>query len=72
MYLVNTRSDIQFAVHQCARFTHCPKVSHAEAVRRISRYLKGTCNEGPQFAPKNNEVLQLDCYVDGFQWAVWS
>ena len=64
MYLVNTRPDIQFAVHQCARFTHCPRASHAEAVRRICRYLKGTCNQGLQFAPKNNGVLQLDCYVD--------
>ncbi len=31
----NTRPDIQFAVHQCARFTHGPKQSHAEAVKRI-------------------------------------
>ena len=28
----NSRPDIQFAVHQCARFTHCPKNSHAVAV----------------------------------------
>ena len=27
MFLVNTRPDIQFAVHQCARFTHSPKHS---------------------------------------------
>ncbi len=33
----NSRPDIQFAVHQCARFTHCPKKSHGEAVRRICR-----------------------------------
>jgi len=65
MYLVNTRPDIQFSVHQCARFTHCPRASHAEAVRRICRYLKGTCDQGLQFAPKDQgQVLQLDCYVD--------
>ena len=33
----NTRPDIQFAVHQAARFTHAPKKSHAQAVKRIIR-----------------------------------
>ena len=29
MYLCNnTRPDIQFATHQCARFSHTPKASH--------------------------------------------
>jgi hypothetical protein len=33
MYLSsNSRPDIQFAVHQCARFTHSPRKSHEEAV----------------------------------------
>ena len=33
MYLCsNTRPDIQFAVHQCARFTHFPKKTHEQAV----------------------------------------
>ena len=35
----NTRPDIQFAVHQVARFTHSPRKSHAQAVKRIVRYL---------------------------------
>ena len=34
----NTRPDIQFAVHQVARFSHSPKQSHAQAVKRIVRY----------------------------------
>ena len=43
MYLCsNSRPDIQFAVHQCARFTHQPKHSHELAILRICRYLKGT------------------------------
>ena len=34
LYLAsNSRPDIQFAVHQCARFTHNPKVSHGDAVK---------------------------------------
>ena len=35
MFLVNTRCDIQFAVHQCARFTHNPKESHTNAIKKI-------------------------------------
>ena len=31
----NTRPDIQFAVHQCARFTHSPKRAHEVAVKHI-------------------------------------
>ena len=38
----NSRPDIQFAVHQCARFNHSPRNSHAKAVKQIIRYLKAT------------------------------
>jgi len=38
----NSRPDIQFAVHQCARFSHSPSQEHFEAVKRIGRYLLGT------------------------------
>jgi Reverse transcriptase (RNA-dependent DNA polymerase) len=31
----NSRPDIQYAVHQCARFTHFPKKSHEDAILRI-------------------------------------
>jgi len=31
----NTRPDIAFATHQCARFTHRPKRSHEIAVKKI-------------------------------------
>ena len=58
----NTRPDIQFAVHQAARFTHNPKQSHAQAVKRIIRYLAGTSDKGIQFIP--NALEGLDCYVD--------
>jgi hypothetical protein len=63
MYLSsNSRPDIQFAVHQCARFTHCPKRSHGEAILRICRYLQGTKDRGLCFKP--TETLKLDCYCD--------
>jgi len=70
MYLAgNTRPDIAFAVHQCARFTHCPKASHGVAVKRILRYLKGTKEQGIIFEP--SQELQLDCYVDADFGGLW-
>ncbi|XP_023731397.1 uncharacterized mitochondrial protein AtMg00810-like [Lactuca sativa] len=41
MYLTTSRSDIMFAVCQCARYQANPKLSHLNDVRRIFRYLKG-------------------------------
>ena len=36
MYLCsNTRPDIQYAVHQCARFLHNPRASHEQAILHI-------------------------------------
>ena len=47
MYVAsNSRPEISFAIHQCARFTHTPKASHGEAILRICRYLKGTSAMG--------------------------
>ena len=42
----STRPDIACAVHQCARYCYAPKVSHAQAVKRICRYLLGTKDKG--------------------------
>ena len=58
----NSCPDIQYAVHQCARFTHSPKQSHQQAVLRICRYLKATENQGLSFKP--TQELTLDCYAD--------
>jgi hypothetical protein len=63
LYLTHSRPEIQFAVHQVARFCHSPKDSHAKAIHRICRYLKGTKNKGMQFVSDTDD-LQLDCYVD--------
>ncbi len=47
IYLVgNTRPGCAFATHQCARFSHDPKLQHELALKRIGRYLKGTCDGG--------------------------
>ena len=65
----NSRPDIQFAVHQCARFTHSPRASHAEAIKRIARYLAGTQERGLLFMPDPN--VKLDCYVDADFAGLW-
>lgn len=65
----NTRPDITFAVHQCARYSHCPKQSHAKAVKRIIRYLKGTKDKGMTFSPTSEYLV--DCYVDADFAGLW-
>lgn len=63
LYLAgNSRPDIAFAVHQCARFSHSPKVSHEQAVLCICRYLLGTMDKGIIYTP--SKELSVDCYVD--------
>ena len=36
----HTKSDIAFAVSQCARYSFCPRKTHEKALKRIGRYLK--------------------------------
>jgi len=63
MYLsTNSRPDIAFAVHQCARFTHDPRAPHSVAVKQIVRYLKGTADKG--LIMTINEKTSVDCCVD--------
>ena len=42
----NTRPDIEYAVHQCARFQCDPRKAHANAIKRIRSYLIGTKDKG--------------------------
>ena len=57
-----TRPDISMAVHQCARFSVSPKLSHERAIKRIGRYLLGTQDRGIAFKP--DDTNGLNCYVD--------
>ena len=71
LYLAsNSRPDIAFAVHQCARFTHCTKRSHERAVKRIVRYLKGTETNGLIIKPTKS--LQMDLYADADFAGLWN
>lgn len=57
-----TRPDCLYAVHQCARFSANPKLSHERALKRVVRYLKGTSDKGIILKPNQNAGIQ--CYVD--------
>ena len=57
-----TRPDIAYVVHQCARFSSCPKREHGDAVKWLGRYLKGTRDKGIIYKPKHDS--SFDVYVD--------
>lgn len=46
MYATATRPDIMYSVSQVSRYMENPKEVHLQAVKRIIRYLKGTCEFG--------------------------
>jgi hypothetical protein len=46
MYLVNTRSDLAFVVGYVSRFLEEPREDHLAVVKKILRYVAGTCNWG--------------------------
>ena len=71
LYLAsNSRPDIAFAVHQCARFTHCANSEHEIAVKRIARYLKATRDFGLIIKP--NKDLRLEMYADADFAGLWN
>ena len=71
MYLVNnTRPECAFAVNACAQYSINPKAPHAEAIRRICRYLKGTINKGI-IIKRNSGPISLDCHVDADYAGTW-
>ena len=70
LYLApNTRPDISFSVHQCARYTHNTKSSKEAAVKRICRYLQCTKENVLLFNPSNK--LVVDCYDDADFAGLW-
>jgi hypothetical protein len=72
MYLAgNAHPEIAFAVHQCARFTHCPKQSHGVAIKHVARYLKGILDNDEGMILKPTTDLSLDCYVDADFAGLW-
>ena len=66
----NTRPDIAFAVHQCARFSAAPKKCHQEAVKHLCRYLYGTRDKGMILTP--NKDHQISAFIDADFAGIWS
>jgi hypothetical protein len=66
----NAHPEIQFAVHQCTRYTHFPRSSHEEAVKHICRYLQGAKGNGLTFQPMAS--LDLNLYVDADFAGLWN
>jgi hypothetical protein len=50
--LVNTRPDLVFTVGYVSRFLDEPREDHLAAVKKILRYVAGTCNWGLWFSEK--------------------
>jgi hypothetical protein len=63
MYLsTNTRPDIAFANHQCARWSIDPREPHGVALKQIAKYLLKTRTKGMIMKPTKD--LTLDCFAD--------
>ena len=57
LYLIASRPDIAFSVGVCSRFQSNPKVSHLNDVKRIIKYVGGTCDYGLFYSKKSNLSL---------------
>ena len=65
-----TRPDISMAVHQCARFSTDPKLSHERAVKRICKYLLGTQKRGIIYKPDSSKGIEV--FVDANFAGAWN
>jgi hypothetical protein len=66
LYLTASRPDITFAVGVCARYQAEPKISHLTQVKRILKYVNGTCDYGIMYSHYENTTLVGYCDAD---WA---
>lgn len=66
IFLTHTRIDIAFAVSIVSRFMNCPQEPHAQAVKRIYRYLQGTSDLALLY--RRGEENQLRGFTDA-DWA---
>ena len=66
LYLTASKPDITFSVGVCSRFQSNPKVSHLNAVKRIIKYVCGTCDYGLFYSKEFNLSLT------GFSYSDWA
>ena len=66
LYLTVSWPDIAFSVGVCSRFQSNPKVSHLNVVKRIIKYIGGTCDYRFFYSKESNLSLASFFYFD---WA---
>ena len=66
LYLTASRPDIAFSVGVCSRFQSNPKVSHINAIKRIIKYVGGTCDYGLFYSKESN------LFLAGFSDSDWA
>ena len=66
LYLNASHLDIAFSVGVCSRFQSNPKVSHLNVVKRIIKYVSGTCDYRLFYCKESN--LSLAGFSDS-DWA---
>jgi hypothetical protein len=55
----STRPEIAYAFHQCARFAINPRLSHANAVKYLCRYLMATKDKGLVLCPDVSRSFEV-------------
>jgi hypothetical protein len=63
-YLVNTCPDLAFVVGYVSHFLEEPQDDHLAAVKKILRYVVGTCNLGLWFGRKKENQALLSGFSD--------
>ncbi|MCH83938.1 gag-pol polyprotein [Trifolium medium] len=64
LYLKTSRPDITFAVGVCARYQAKPKASHLIQVKRVIKYINGTCDYGILYSHNTNPTMVEYCDAD--------
>ena len=59
-----TRPDIMAATHMIAKYSHCPKKEHGEAIIHLVQYLKSTRHIGLKFRPDQTKGFENYCDTD--------
>jgi histone deacetylase 1/2 len=65
-YLTLTRPDLSFAVNKVCQFLHAPSTVHWSAVKRILRYVRGTCGTGIKI--RKSKSMMVSAFSDA-DWA---
>lgn len=65
-YLTLTRPDLSFVVNKVCQFLHAPTTTHWSAVKRILRYVQGTCGLGLKI--RKSKSMMVSSFSDA-DWA---